>query len=140
MCTVSDKLKLCTCGVSLENIDSLENYWIFYKYGKEPDQFIIGEPMFPYELTTNDYKSNVHQLTKLLNDGNPFDVIITPTENDILQISLQRKHHEQDEKHLHYGFEYLHGKWVLDAYFTPLFLNEYEALQAGEVKNALEGK
>lgn len=70
MCTVSDKLILCTCKAN--DIEGLKNYWIL-KLPAENDITIIGEILPPANIDEEMEKYNIETLTKQINEGNCFD-------------------------------------------------------------------
>ena len=66
MCTVSDKIKFCTCNVG--EADILNHYWVLYRHNKDKNELIIGETILPDDFIPF-YEENKEILLKRLNDS-----------------------------------------------------------------------
>jgi hypothetical protein len=137
MCTVSDKLKLCTCGVNADEIYKMPNYWVFYKYDKHKNDIIIGEIMMPYFINRINHKYNLEQLLKLLNEGNVFDFEIQVKHKDRLLLRLTLPAENGREAEINYGFEYRHGKWINKEYDYFTWADKHVEDIGGIVKNVI---
>ena len=133
MCKVSNKLKLCTCTKPLEN---LKHYWIFHRFIKGKNEFVIGEPIMPeYFLFTN-HPDNESIIEELLNNKNLFDVDIIPKNNDRLELSLTCK--DPIVRLMTFGFEYKSSKWKTIEYDCFGWMQKHEDVKHGKITNALE--
>lgn len=134
MCTVSDKLKLCTCKI--ENVEQLKHYWILYKYQKS-EIVLMGEPMLPqeYEISTDNDEYNKAKLEILLNERNCFDIDLTLSNKDILELNFTYASKSQPENtiHLVYEFVYKKNKWIVQN-FNPFNADKLQKDQ-GKIKN-----
>lgn len=134
MCTVSDKLKLCTCKT--ENIKKLKHYWILYKYQKS-EIIMMGEPMLPqeWEIGKENDKYNKMKLETLLNERNCFDLELSINNKDILELnfSYTSKTNPKDTTHLVYEFIYKRDKWTVNEY-NPFNTDKLQK-QQGKIKN-----
>ena len=134
MCKVSDKLLLCTCKA--ENIDSLKNYWVFYRRNKNKNLFIVGSMIIPYAQEENIEKYNEGTLLRLMNTPSTFDVDLKPKAGDRIQLHFT----VNDEQFMNYGFEYKRSKWILHAYNQFEWDEKYDESKHGKIVNALQSK
>ena len=132
MCSVSDKLKLCTCGEDV--YDSAKHYWIFHRYVKGRNEMLVGSIMCPYFADPETDQQNLETILHALNEGNPFDVDLNPKNHDRLSL-----HFSCDESlaHLSYGFRYNGKVWKVIPYNVFDFMQKHEEGQEGEILNAL---
>ncbi|WP_449436534.1 hypothetical protein [Pedobacter steynii] len=72
MCTISNKLKLCTCKT--KDLYRLKNFWVLHRFVKGKNEMILGEMILPNFNPLIDVALNEKVLVALLNDGNIFDV------------------------------------------------------------------
>lgn len=135
MCTVSDKIILCTCEI--KDVVHLKHFWCLYRENPNPEVFIIGQPVFPYESLLLKNPHNLDILCEKLNDGNIFDKPIDFLNDDRLQISI---HFKGVEFPTDYGFEFQNGKWepVEFEYFN--WLRGQDEFKQGKIKNAISRK
>ncbi|SDE25101.1 hypothetical protein [Niabella drilacis] len=135
MCTVSDKLKLCTCKT--ENVEQLKHSWILYKYHKS-EVILMGEPMLPqeYEIGKENEEYNKKKLETLLNERNCFDVDLTINNKDILELnfSCTSKANPDRTIHLVYEFIYKKDKWTVSEY-DPFNTDKLQK-QQGKIKTS----
>jgi hypothetical protein len=129
MCTISQKLKLCTCASTVD-VYELDNYWVFYKYGKPKNYIIMGTPFFPYNSNQNVHENNLKQLPILLNEGQVFDVDLQPAKKDRLLLSIQL----DSKNRFDYGFEYRNGKWKYLEYCFFTWDKRHDIVDRGEVR------
>ncbi len=133
MCTVSDKLKLCTCKT--ENVEQLRHYWILYKYQKS-EILLVGTPMLPqeYEIGEENDQYNKTKLEQLLNERNCFDVDLAIRNRDILELNFSFTPKTNSERtHLVYEFIYKKGKWTINEY-DPFNTDKLQK-QQGKIKS-----
>jgi hypothetical protein len=132
MCTVTNKLQLCTCLADEQDIYELPNYWVFYKYGKQKEGQIMGMPMLPLYGDTTSHAYNLQQLPILLNDGNVFDIDLQPQNKDRLCIHITLD--AQTGASFDYGFEYKNGKWRTCEYDFFTWYDRHDEIENGIVK------
>jgi hypothetical protein len=132
MCTVTNKLKLCTCNIDAEECYNLPNYWVFYKYSKQKEDHILGMPMFPLFGDTTSHEYNLQHLPILLNDGNVFDVDLQPKNKDRLRIHITL--HADKSESFDYGFEYKNGIWLTQEYDFFTWHDRHDETENGFVK------
>lgn len=118
MCKISDHLKLCTC--KKKDVENLQHYWILYKYQKR-EIFLVGETIPPqkFDIGIENDAYNFIRLAAMLNEGNCFDIDLTPGFRDILQFNFT--YHSNPEagnkkKSLVYEFIYKKNKWMPNNY------------------------
>ena len=115
MCKVSDKIKLCTCGVN--SVDQLKHYWILHRYNKLKNNIIIGEFMLPYMLDEKMLIYNKAMLLNRLSEADAFDLELSPKSKDRLQLTFTCP--DTNEQQITYGYSFKKGKWVEED-FDPL--------------------
>jgi hypothetical protein len=138
MCTVSDKLKLCTCET--ENVEKLKHYWIL-KRPTEKKHFMVGEILPPANIDENAYELNQKNILAQLNNGNCFDIELQHQENDILELHFAfktglkrlRNRFSGFEDYLVYAFKFKKGKWKEDYYDS--FDVDFDEIQKGKIIN-----
>lgn len=130
MCTISNKLKLCTCNT--KDATKLKNYWVLHRFVKGRKEVILGEAMWPYFNPLVNIKLNEKTLTDLLNEGNTFDFDIELKDKDLLHLAFTFK---GNEEHNDYGFEYKNGKWKNVEYCWMSWYQQHEAYKEGKIKN-----
>jgi hypothetical protein len=108
MCEISDKLKLCTCK---KDVSKLKYTWHYYRFVGNKEGLIYGEIMAPFHLEEKLEAQNLKTLTALLNDGNIFDVEISPKPKDRLRLVFDLSVDEKDSSLLTYEFKYTAGRW-----------------------------
>ncbi|KAA5542059.1 hypothetical protein [Adhaeribacter rhizoryzae] len=132
MCVVSDKIKFCTC--KSPSIDKLNNYWLLHRWEKDKDEFVLGEPMMPSELTDPDFIINNTTLENRLNEPGAFDFPIVFKPKDQLEIVFNN-FAKDDSNRLTYCFRFKKGKWVKEEYDVFELMSHYEEYAFGKMKN-----
>lgn len=130
MCSVSDKIILCTCEI--DDVSSLKHYWALFRYNPDEGVFLVGEPIgFEQFLQLKDPHNPVLLCNKL-NEAKLFDKPLTFNEKDRLLISI---HFSGNEDPTNYGFEFKKGNWkVIDfEYFD--WRAEHKEFFEGKIKN-----
>ncbi|GAA4334961.1 hypothetical protein GCM10023184_29430 [Flaviaesturariibacter amylovorans] len=136
MCQVSDKIKFCTCS-NLEDINELDNYWVFHTYVKGKNVELVGEPLAPPSLITFDDAHNRRVLLERVNDPGAFDIPLHPKERDRLQVSFSVP--EGGYKGiLTYGFRSRKGKWVECEYESFDWYRRHDETIGGEAIDSFE--
>lgn len=135
MCSVSEKIVLCTCDT--KNIDQLKHYWVLFRHDPEMGIILVGETMgYEFLFQEKDLHNPVILCNKL-NNGGIFDQTLQFEDKDRLQISILFK---KNSCNTDYGFEYRKGKWRVIEFDYFSWRAVYKELQKGKIKNALETK
>lgn len=132
MCTISDKIILCTCNI--KNIDNLKHYWILFRFDPEEGELLVGEPLGLYEFLQTENPNNTALLLDKLNNKNLFDQPLQFKNKDRLLISI---HFKENEYATDFGFEYKNGKWDINEFDYFGWKNEHIEIKEGKIKNAL---
>ena len=112
MCVISDSIKFCTCAKG--SIRSMDCYWILVRIGNPKENWIIGEPILPFDFLDSEYESNRLTLLKRLNEPDAFDKVLDIQINDKLHIVFNNL--SKMKPQIVYAFHYYDGKWVEDEY------------------------
>ena len=130
MCTISDKLKLCTCKA--DDVEILKHYWVLKK-PVENDIFKKGTIIPPANIGGEIEKYNIDTLTQQLNDRSCFDkdVMLIHGENYILELHFTCFPELYSENYLVYAFIYKNGKWIETKY--DHFGNDLSKIQGGKI-------
>lgn len=107
MCIVSDKIKFCSC--TKRSVHELDNYWLLYRFNKDKNDILIGEPILPASLTDNHYEVNCITLASRLHEADAFDMPVNFKDKDQFTIVFNNLF---DEKRSVYHFKFTKGKWV----------------------------
>lgn len=134
MCTISNKLKLCTCKT--KDVYLLKNFWVLHRLIKGKNEIVVGEVMLPYLNPLVDIESNKKTLLNLLNDRNVFDCNIALKNKDLLHIAL--KFDGDEWQHNNYGFEFKKGSWENVDYDPLGWMWHHEEFMFGKIKNAIQ--
>lgn len=134
MCTISNKLKLCTCKT--KEVYNLKHFWVLHRWVKGKNEMVLGQPVLPYYNSLVDIKLNKNILLTLLNEGNIFDFDIELKDKDLLHIAF--KYNDDDWQHHDYGFEFKKGKWRDTEYDALTWMWHHEEFKYGKIKNAIE--
>lgn len=137
MCQISSKLQLCTCA---GDASRLKNYWVWYRFNKQRYMMVIGEVLMPAQIHPDTDAYNTELLSTLLNEGNVFDVAITPKAKDRLLLSFSVTNQPNTTERINYGFQYKKGKWVAIPYDVFDWGNQYEEAAKGEIIKAIASK
>ncbi len=133
MCTVSDKIKFCTCSV--KDISKLDNYWILHRKnkGKKKAIMYIGEPSLSYTHKLPEFKINNTILCNRLNESDAFDKIIEFKEDDELEVVFNSK----DSRNIieHY-FIYFECTWFISQNFKFDLMANFKTIESGNIENA----
>lgn len=135
MCTISEKIILCTCEI--KNVDNLKHYWILFRFDPEQGELLVGEPLGLYEFLQAENPKNTAFLLDKLNTENLFDQPLEFKGKDRLQISI---HFKENEYATDFGFEYKNGKWKILEFDFFDWKSEHVEIKEGKIKNALSRK
>lgn len=126
MCTVSDKLKLCTCK---NDTSMFKDFWVLYRVVEGKRMMTIGEPAMPAIIDPAKDKYNQALLLQLLNNGNAFDEPLYPIDKDLLQISFTTT----ENTFLNYGFVFENDQWAVTDVDIFSWSGTHDAIKEGEV-------
>lgn len=132
MCTVSNKIKFCTCTVN--DITALDNYWILYRKVNHKEMFMIGEPIIYANHQRKNYHSNNLILCDRLNELDAFDKEIHFQDNDQLLVVFNNISLNGENTTLH-CFVYLHGEWKVTTFDSFELYNRYDEIDSGTSEN-----
>ena len=131
MCTISDKIKLCTCKASSTN--RLQNYWVLHRRNKDKNIMIVGEAMLPsFEwFYPNEYKKNYDLLENSVNEGDVFDVPMVFKAKDVLELVFNNN---DDINRATYGFKYFKKQWIKSGIDVFDLMGRFDEVQFGKIK------
>ncbi|RNL54168.1 hypothetical protein [Pedobacter jejuensis] len=135
MCTISNKVKLCTGNT--KDVTKLKNYWILNRFVKGKSDIVLGEVIMPYFNPSVDVGLNEDTLLKLLNEGNVFDFDIELKDKDLLHLAFK---FNGDEQHNNYGFEFKKGKWKNVGHDFLTWMWHHEEYKYGKIKTEYKNK
>lgn len=133
MCTISSKLKLCTC--STKDVYTLKNFWVLHRYVKGKNDEVVGEVILPYFNHLVDVELNEQTLQTLLNEGNVFDFDLELKNKDLLHLAFTFK---GNKGYNNYGFEFKKGKWKNVGHDSLTWMWRHEEFKYGKVKNTIQ--
>ena len=139
MCKSLQHIKLCTCIDDSISIESLDNYWILYRYNVDKKIFVLGEvklPIFPdnNEIINNEEGRINELILEWLNEGSIFDKDIEYQDCDRLHIIIKLSDLADKVK---YEYEFIDDEWfTADKDPTdPFYIeNNYDEYSKGRVK------
>ena len=139
MCKSPQHIKLCTCIDDSINIESLDNYWILYRYNIVKEIFVLGEvklPTFPdnNEIINNEEGRINELILERLNEGSIFDKDIEYQDCDRLHIIIKLP--DESDKST-YEYEFIEDEWcTADKDPTDPFYveNNYDEVSKGRVE------
>lgn len=126
MCSISDKIKFCTCENS--EINEKDNYWILNRSSNGNIVNIIGDVLIPYMMDKIKYNETKKFLSKRLSDSDVFDFEIDFKENDYLEIILKQFPNP-------FIFSFSNNKWQFESDNISKLPNDYIELKSGIIKN-----
>lgn len=132
MCTVSDKLKLCTCAA--QDYNQLKHYWTFHRFIAGKANYIVGEALIAY-LDRDLNQLNYCTILQQLNEGSPFDIDLKPLKKDRLCLSFAS---DDAGSRVYYGFRYTGRKWVKCVYDFHEWEWHHDEQEGGEIRNGLK--
>ena len=135
MCSISDKIILCTCEI--KDLNQLKHFWILYRFDPPQGVFLVGQPIGFDQYLQVKNPNNPSLLSDKLNNENLFDQPLNFKNNDRLQISIHFKEHENATD---YGFEYKNGKWKVCEFDFFEWKSEHVEIKEGKIKNAVSRK
>ncbi len=135
MCTVSDKLKLCTC-TNLSQVSAPRSYWVLYREDKGKPDIVLGMPVMPTQVPAQIFLNNKVLLLKRLNEPGIFDFKTEFRDNDRLFLHFDCG----NAQWVDYTFTYAGDSWE-EIFTDPFDLeNHYKIVAEGPVEKALADK
>lgn len=128
MCIVSDKIKFCTCEV--ESYDELPHYWLFYRYNKNKEWYVVGSTQMPDDFLKPNYTLNAETFIKRLNEPDAFDKPIKFKSKDRIEIVLNNLSENESDR-MTFCFEYKKRLWSEIEYNFFELRNEYDEVVFG---------
>jgi hypothetical protein len=134
MCLVSDKIKFCTCVDDNIDIESLDHYWILYRYNPNKNVQVMGLALPPVLMDELSYFESQEVIINRINSGAGFDQKFEFKEGDRLELSLNTN---DEELMFQFYFEYGGEQWFsAPEGFKPFTLeNEFDELAQGHVQD-----
>lgn len=132
MCTVSDKIKFCTCPG--KDASELNHYWILHRKNNGKKEVLTGEPVFAFYKERPYYESNDTILCNRLNESDAFDKHIQFKEKDQFEIVFNNNH--SNENRITHCFVYKNGKWTSTEFDTFNLMNRFDEIDTGTFENA----
>ncbi len=129
MCLVSDKIKFCTCAGS--SYERLKHYWLLYRFNKEKNSMIIGEPIMPHGFQFL-YEPNKATFLKRLNEDDAFDVPIKFVNEDQIELVINNLADDYNER-MTFCFRYFDGKWIPQDYDYFTLESHYDEFKFGKL-------
>lgn len=131
MCTVSDKIKFCTCSGEDINIEDLDHFWVLNRYQKGKDYMVLGEPSLPTEYKDSNFKVNKEQLLERVNDNDAFDKPLNFKRKDRLKLVLNSN--QDYDNHYVYEFEYTGKSWRYVSHDPFHLMSHYDKVDYGKL-------
>ena len=138
MCIVSDKIKFCTCVDEEVEIESLDNYWILYRYNPDKFERIVGMFILPRE-DPSFFELNKESILKRLKESDAFDIPIVFKSRDRLLVSINNDN-ENIEEDMTYLFKFTRGKWKSIVYEPFHLMEEFDQFKKGSFEDLWEKK
>lgn len=133
MCTVSDKIKFCTCSGDDINIEELDHYWVLNRYHKGKDDMVLGTPSLPTEYKDPNFQVNRDHLLARVNEPDIFDKPFDFKRKDRLELVLNNN--QNYEKLYIYEFEYTGKEWKYVSHDPFELMNHYDEVDSGKLDN-----
>jgi hypothetical protein len=129
MCTVSSKIKFCTC---IGDVQNLKHKWIHYRLNDGREDFILGITMFPTDMLDENFDVNYVTIENRLNESDAFDFPMNSIEKDKLSVQLFCKESKEGYD-FEYNYEYLNGKWSYTENYSFEYRNTFDEINAGKI-------
>lgn len=128
MCEVSEKIKFCTC----KNVDveSLKHFWVLYRFEKDSEKDIMGEPVLPTLYRDANVFWNQAVLEERLNENDAFDFEVKFRNRDkfVVHLSCGREDFT-------YSFIFRNSRWKISDEDPFDIINNYREIMAGKSKS-----
>jgi hypothetical protein len=135
MCTISDKLKFCTCSADEINT-ATESYWQLYRFNPTAGRFIVGAAHRPSLWLDPNFKLNSQTVLNRLNEPDAFDKELHFERKDRLTVVIWLK--KEDEEPVTYTYKHTGRVWK-EAEEDPYTLREqYDTEAEGCLEYALK--
>ncbi len=130
MCTVSSKIKFCTCKGDVYN---LKHRWILFRFDGKKETFIVGMPVLPTDMLDDNFEANKVAIENRLNEPDAFDQPMNFIENDKLSVQLFCRESKEGYD-FEYNYEYINGKWNYTLNYCFEYRNTFDEVNAGKIK------
>ena len=130
MCSVSSKIKFCTC---ISKVQYLKHRWIHYRLNNGREDFILGITMFPTDFLDENFDVNYVTIENRLNEPDAFDLPMNFIEKDKLSVQLFCKESKEGYD-FEYNYEYLNGKWSYIENYCFEYRNTFDEVNAEKIK------
>lgn len=127
MCTVSDKIKFCTCSGG--DVTELNHYWILHRKNNGKKEMLIGEPIGDYYKELSYYESNDTILCNRLNEIDAFDKPLQFKEKDKFEVVFNNQ--KPIEERITHCFVFKNGKWITTEYDVFNLMNRFDEIDTG---------
>ncbi|GAA4645932.1 hypothetical protein GCM10023115_38920 [Pontixanthobacter gangjinensis] len=131
MCSISDKIKFCSCARGEKR--KLKNFWVLYRYQGEKLETFMGEPKVPTKFLDPDFFMNAAIISERLNEVDAFDVPLNFREKDKLLVEINCCDQEYT-----YTFEYMNETWESAEEDVFDIMNHFKKINKGRLKDALK--
>ena len=132
MCTISDKIKFCTCSSDLA---TLKHYWVLYRRTRGKNEFTMGEPMMPTSMRDQNFEINKRTLLARLNESDAFDFQTKLKEKDRLDVVINNRL-DNDLGAFSYTFEFKNGTWRFIETDPFDLVNHFNEVGGGKISPA----
>lgn len=112
MCTISNRLKFCTCN-TLDQ-DELDHYWVLYRPKKHKATFLVGEIASNKNWNLFQLESIESILQKELNNPSAFDQVYQFQEGDLFTICLNNL--KSSAERMEFSFIFEDGSWSVEQF------------------------
>lgn len=129
MCSISDKIKFCSCKAS--SAERLQHYWVLYRRNRKKNIIIVGEVMVPFEWIDPNYRKNYTVLKNRINETDVFDIPINFKAGDVLELVFNNNDYD---KRVVYGFKYSKSEWIIEEINVFDLMGRFDEVQFGKIK------
>lgn len=128
MCTVSNKIKFCSCTVN--DVTELNNYWILHRKVNGKNTMLIGEFFDNSYIYFPEFKTNNTILCNRLNEKDAFDKPIDFKQNDKLEVVFNDTDFDGQNRSVH-CFVYRKGIWKISEFDAFELTNNFNEINFG---------
>jgi hypothetical protein len=132
MCTISNKIKLCSCKVS--SSDKLKHYWVLHRRNKDKNEMVVGQLLLPGEDVALHYESNYQTLENRLQESDVFDLQLDFKTRDVLEIVINN--HDYATRAV-YSFRYTKKQWIRFEIDTFDLMGRFDEIGFGKINNPI---
>ncbi|MFN8284543.1 MAG: hypothetical protein U0U67_15075 [Chitinophagales bacterium] len=132
MCTVSNKIKFCSCSVN--DVTELNNYWILHRKVNGKKTIMIGEFFDNSYIHFTEFKTNNKILCNRLNEADAFDKLILFNESDNLEVVLNNTDFDGQKRSV-YCFVFKKSIWKSTGFDPFELTNKFNEINFGIFEN-----